>query len=847
MNYYSKYLKYKNKYLLLKYSLNNIQIGGDKPFLKNDNRINFFIDGDEEMDQFLNPVYGLILSESGFIINNYWLGKNNFLSTEESNLIIKISKDIPGSVQPTNVIMNLKPIDFGRYIAIKYINKHINFIIVNKNKIVINQINNEYKLSIGSGVISKTDKILLEKYVNVFNKYVKLIDLNDKIYFHIILYCLYWNTNNYSGIIEYYSGINEVFTILNKYFKPEKQYHLIDTSDKLVNVFSFESILIKITQKEFKIYNQEWVYHFCIQKLKPTYPDCGEVTARNLINLFCFDDEKFNLTILEKLNPIPELIEYYRVFNNFNLQSDENILLNIYGECMNSRDAWSKLIIKYAFYNINFIKSCDNTYGYELNAGLSQNNETSNFFQLIKNLLNINKWDDLLNDYIKEIEDNTVKGIGEISIYHEKYENIEIHCQSEHYYMELIKNESEKINYSLYNEVQQSIIKILLRENIKLSNYIWINYDSNLLVDLINNQSTNTDLKLKLFELSLTNLFDSDLRRRIEIDVDTDFFINIPLILNSNKKCNEYTYLSTDYEFIKRMPLFKDLNSKLKNKLITSIDLSPLSNITTIGDGFLANCRNLTSIDLSLLSNITTIGDGFLANCGNLISIDLSSITQIKSIGDRFLLGCYNLRWIDLIPLSNITSIGNRFLSSCSNLDNIDLSPLSNITTIGDGFLANCANLISIELSSMTQIKSIGNRFLLGCINLKRIDLSLLSNITSISDEFLSDCINLTSINLSSSSNITEIGNGFLSRCNSLRTIDLSPLSNITSISDGFLSGCNGLTMIDLSPLFNITSICDFFLYDCINLTCIKCTMTQKKLIENKITYEQRQILQVID
>lgn len=33
MNYYSKYLKYKNKYLLLKSSLNNIQTGGDTPFL----------------------------------------------------------------------------------------------------------------------------------------------------------------------------------------------------------------------------------------------------------------------------------------------------------------------------------------------------------------------------------------------------------------------------------------------------------------------------------------------------------------------------------------------------------------------------------------------------------------------------------------------------------------------------------------------------------------------------------------------------------------------------------------------------------------------------------------------
>ena len=148
MNYYSKYLKYKNKYLLLKSSFNNIQTGGDKPFLNKNDRINFFTDEDGEIEQFLNPIYGLILSESGFIINNYWLGKNNFLSNEVSKLIIKISKDIPGSVQPTNDILKLKPIDFGRYIAIKYINKYLNFISDNNKdkKIVINQINNEYKL-----------------------------------------------------------------------------------------------------------------------------------------------------------------------------------------------------------------------------------------------------------------------------------------------------------------------------------------------------------------------------------------------------------------------------------------------------------------------------------------------------------------------------------------------------------------------------------------------------------------------------------------------------------------------------------------------------------------------------
>ncbi len=40
MSYEQKYLKYKNKYLNLKN--NNIQIGGDKPLIRNINNINLF-------------------------------------------------------------------------------------------------------------------------------------------------------------------------------------------------------------------------------------------------------------------------------------------------------------------------------------------------------------------------------------------------------------------------------------------------------------------------------------------------------------------------------------------------------------------------------------------------------------------------------------------------------------------------------------------------------------------------------------------------------------------------------------------------------------------------------------
>lgn len=841
MNYYDKYSKYKNKYLNLKSLINKTQTGGDKPILEKDKRLNFFTEEHGEAEQFLNPVHGLILAESGYIINNYWLTKNGFLSTDESELIMKISKNIPGSVQPTNDIMNLKPIDFGRYIAIKYINKDLKFVIDNGSSIKFDIIGQEYKL--GSGIISRDDKKTLVAYINKFNRYVKLVDYNGKNYFHIILYCLYWKTNNYSGILEYYSGINEVFCLLNRYFKQERWYRFINTSAQSISTVSFESVIIKITQKEFKIHSQEWAKNFCDTMAKSTYPDCGETTARNLINLLCFNGVNFDLGILQKLNPNPnpKLIEYYTVFNNFNLQSTEEKELNIYGKKLNSRDAWSKLIIDYASSNINFNKSCSNTYGFELNSGLSTNDGVSNFFQLIKNLLFIEKWDDLVNDFIEKIEDMTTGGIGVISILHKKYGNIVIHCNKSHYHMEQIKNEKDIIDLRLFNKEQKLIIDILLKKNIKISDYMWVNYDSNLMDELLNSQSTtDLNLKFKLFELSITDLFDSDLRRRITLDVESNFFNDILNILLSNEKCGEYLYSSPDYEFIKKLPALKHLNCKLKNKLISNIDLSPLTQVESIGDGFLSFCYYLSDVDLSSLTQVKSIGNGFLMDCTALSNIDLSSLAQVKSIGNGFLSGCAALSDVNLSSLTQIETIGNEFLFGCRTLTDVDLSPtiLTQVKTIGNGFLGHCHGLTSIDLSSLTQVKSIGNKFLFNCVTLSDIDLTSLDKIKSVGDNFLFGCEGLTDIVLTCMTQVESIGNDFLSNCYSLSSIDLSHMTQIKSIGAGFLSHCAALKKIDLTSLTKIKSIDDEFLGHCRNLSSINLSpLTQVKSIGNGFLY----------
>jgi hypothetical protein len=813
-----KYLKYKSKYLQLK-NIKYNQSGGDLPIIVDVQDINLFTDLD--MEKYMNPIHGLVLCNTGYIPNIYWLNKSNFINqklmpylseqsladlTNKGELINKVCKDIPGNIQPTNKLMDFKPIDYGRYIAIKYFNNKHQFISINsvKNKIIIDQ-----KL-----IKEENIRKILIYDIDKIKTLIPILD-NDLFTFHIILYCLCWVANNDNGITEYYQGINEVFNLLSGIIDIPS---LVLQRQEKTN--SFEEIVVKNTQQEFKIYNQEWAQNFCI-KSQPKYPDCGETTALNLINLLIFNGSVFDISLLPS-SSLPELVEFYRVFTNFNLISNINYTPEIFCQELNARDAWSFLIIKYAYKNLSLIKTCLNgNQKYELNAGLSLDNKTTNFLQLIKNLLEINKWEDLLNDNITNIKDYTQNGIGDIFIYHKKQiEHFIIHCRPGHYYMSNTYSKVNILDLKHLTSQQQNIINII-KKNIKptIENYLDINLSSELLQQTFDDRSSSVELKKKLFVLSLTGKYDNDLRRRIKID---DRIIDDLIVdkLSYNKNLEEYTYQSNDFKFIERMPNLKHLNSEIKDKTINEIDLQPLSNLESIGNNFLSNCIGLTDIDLRPLSNLKSIGNGFLNNCSALTSIKLSNL---ESIGNNFLSNCIGLTDIDLRPLSKVHSIGDEFISSCSALTSIDLSPLSNLHSIGNYFLSGCeglenivlrplsnlelSSLSNLELSSLSKLHSIGDYFLSSCKGLTSIDLSPLSNLHSIGNDFLSSCEGLTSIDLSSLSKVESIGKKFLDSCSALTSIDLSSLSNLKSIGNDFLSGCCKLTNIDLSSLSNLKSI----------------------------------------
>ncbi len=783
MNYREKYLKYKSKYLLLKSNMNLNQFGGDKPLINDIDGINLFTI--PRMEEHLNPIYGLILCNIGRIPNNYYLYKSKFINTNESKFIFEICRKNGNTIRPNNKISDeIKPYDYGFYAGIKYIHKFYK----NKNFIVVS---NSGKIKFLPS-FSMDDKTILTESINKINKYIGIKN-DDKFYFHMLLFCLWWYADNDDGIRQYYDGINRVFCIFNKYFKSNEQLPYCIKKSNINN--SFEKIVYDLCENKFKIYNLEQTKNFC-QNSSQTYPDCGETTARNLINLICFDNDtkKFSTDILNKFCAIPELIEYYTKFNNFDVQSSNEKIFFINME-LNARDAWSKLVIECGNANVKFVKSCKSKdiftdHHYELDEGLSNDGKNSNFLQLITNLLPmIKKFTDIKIDSITDIKDETINGIGDIIIEHKLYNTIKIHCQKKHYYMEIYLNngitnkmaDNNDLDLSKFSEQQQNFIENLLKKNINKTNYIDILFDEDLLIDNLDDDNVEIELKNKLFSLSLTEQYNSDTRMVIKINtINLDLFDKALCIYDNYLKNNsetavkidEYKFLFRDnFEFVKKIPKLRHLNCTLKYKNITSIDLKPLMNITSIGDNFLYICPNLVSIDLSPLSNITTIGSNFLFNCGVLKEIDFGA-------------------------LKNVITIKDGFLHNCTGLEKIDMSSFKKLITIGDNFLYYCKKLTSIDLSSFENLTSIGDNFLFMDYELTSIDLSPLKNLTEIGNNFLQDCTRLTSINLSSLTKISLIGNNFLSNCKNITSIDLSSLSDIKSFGYSFLSNCRNIKTI---------------------------------------------------
>ena len=69
-----------------------------------------------------------------------------------------------------------------------------------------------------------------------------------------------------------------------------------------------------------------------------------------------------------------------------------------------------------------------------------------------------------------------------------------------------------------------------------------------------------------------------------------------------------------------------------------------------------------------------TVGYAFLKLCAGLTTVDLSPLSQVTVIKGCFMMGCTALSAIDLSPLSGVTIVEFCFLTDCVKLTAVDLS-----------------------------------------------------------------------------------------------------------------------------------------------------------------------------
>ena len=182
---------------------------------------------------------------------------------------------------------------------------------------------------------------------------------------------------------------------------------------------------------------------------------------------------------------------------------------------------------------------------------------------------------------------------------------------------------------------------------------------------------------------------------------------------------------------------------------LTRLDLSAVSVVTEIGNGFLNWCTELTELDLSGLCNVTVIGDHFINSVGRLESINLSGFGSVTKIGQGFFADSA-LRTVDLSVFRRVTVIEGYFLSYCKHLTSVDLSGLSNVTEIGDHFLYGCSSLKRVCLSGLRSVVTVGEGFFGDGSCLQVVDgLSALSGVRSIGKDFFLYCFELTTIDAS--------------------------------------------------------------------------------------------------
>ena len=227
---------------------------------------------------------------------------------------------------------------------------------------------------------------------------------------------------------------------------------------------------------------------------------------------------------------------------------------------------------------------------------------------------------------------------------------------------------------------------------------------------------------------------------------------------------------------------------------------------TDISEARLRTVKDPEVASLLLQAEVATVIPNYFLAQASFTRLDLSAVSGVTRIKQGFLHGCVSVTTVDLSGLCNVTHIEDGCLSICPSLTSLDVSGFTGVTVIGQSFL-KASGVTNLDLSHMTSVTEVGTHFLACCQSLERIDISGWRRITHIEDGWMQYCSALTTADLSGMSNVTKIDACFLHECTSLTTLDISGFGRDTEIQRNFLLNCNALTTVVLPGNIDIQEL----------------------------------------
>ncbi|QEK19468.1 hypothetical protein LAJLEIBI_03500 [[Clostridium] hylemonae DSM 15053] len=252
-----------------------------------------------------------------------------------------------------------------------------------------------------------------------------------------------------------------------------------------------------------------------------------------------------------------------------------------------------------------------------------------------------------------------------------------------------------------------------------------------------------------------------------------------------------------------------------KNLTANGLDVSGLTNLTTIGAYAFYDCGFTGGLDVSGLTNLTTIGAYAFYDCGFTGGLDVSGLTNLTTIGEDAFKNCGFTGGLDVSGLTNLTTIGEDAFKNCGFTGGLDVSGLVNLTTIGAYAFSNCGFTGGLDVSGLTNLTTVGEDAFGDCgFSSARLP----AQMTVIPTGLFSGCRNLAAAELPSG--LTKIGDHAFQNCGFTGTLDLSGYARLTTISGSAFLENAALTEVRLPA--GLTSLGDRAFQECSSLTSLR-------------------------